>query len=54
MLARSSELSKKFVDIERDFIREKLLPDFEYTGFNTATAHKNPHLREMQLQKLRK
>lgn len=40
MLARTSELSKKFVDIERDFIREKLLPDFEYTCFETATEHK--------------
>lgn len=40
MLARTSELSRKFVDIERDFIREKLLPDFEYTSFETATEHK--------------
>lgn len=26
-------LSEAFVDIERDFIREKILPDFEYTSF---------------------
>ncbi len=54
MLARTSELSKKFVDLERDFIREKLWPAFEYTGFKTATALKNPHFRKIQLQKLRK
>ena len=30
-----------FLDIERDFIRRKVLPDFEWTGFESA-AEPNP------------
>ncbi len=26
-----------FLDIEKDFVRQKLLPDFELTGFELAT-----------------
>ena len=39
MLAETSQLSRDFVELERDFIRDKLLPDFDYTTFEIATGH---------------
>lgn len=39
MLPETGERSQKFVQLERDFIKDKLLPDFEYTCFDDPARH---------------